>query len=91
MANRTFYMGEDMETNANVEKMGNHRQRKAVAAIMKRRPNDIKEKFAATHRAFDEMVKDNMAEKVIDNFVATLAASPLKTRLRFCYGLIFNR
>ncbi len=48
-------------------------------------------KVEVAERVVEESIKNNMAEKVIDNFVATLAASPFKTRLRFCYGLIFNR
>ncbi|CAK0739890.1 hypothetical protein CCP3SC15_1070003 [Gammaproteobacteria bacterium] len=87
-------MGEQMQTNSNFEPMVrnlNRHQRRTVEATQGIRILSKEKKIELAEGALVEEVKNNMAEKVIDNFVASLAGLPLAARLRFCLGIIFNK
>lgn len=49
---------------------------------------EIRIRQRATATAFEESVKDNLADRVIDNFVAGLAGLPFENRLGFCAALL---
>lgn len=68
----------------------NRKQRRMFRAINRTRPLDHVDKVASTKVAFEEAVKDNLAGKVIENFIAGLAALPFRRRLEFCYNLLFR-
>lgn len=69
----------------------NRKTRRTIEATRGIRILSKEKKIELAEGALVEEVKNNMAEKVIDNFVAGLAGLPLAARLRFCFGIIFNK
>jgi hypothetical protein len=91
-------MGEQMETNVSektvVERMVrnlNRHQRRGVEVVRGQHLLSKEEKTRVAEQVIEDAIKNNMAEKVIDDFVGSLAALPITARLRFCFGILFNR
>ena len=63
------------------------RNKRRTAAMLQSR-NEVTKKKHITEKAFEESVKDNLADRVIENFVAGLAELPFENRFAFCLTLL---
>jgi len=69
----------------------NRKTRRMVAATRGIHLITTEKKTAATERAFEEAVKDNLADKVITNFVDGLTKLPFRARFKFCFCVLFRK